>query len=231
MKKLVALLIVAPCAFANAVVAANYSTEATMSLQKDEGIYNVIVRVSKLVEQDGRVVEQLISQPRIKSSPGVPASLHSGLQPSDPNYANEENVTVDVSWPYPNESGTALCAVLVKYGDIIVSKSKLQLQIQGPGRIPLMVTPQEVDPKSVRVVDEKSKTFVLLEFTGKTKETVKKLANENYGNKFHIRGSQGTVTEGGLSFGIYQEIGMAVQYESKEEAERVARILRGEISK
>lgn len=228
MNKLSALLMVAACAFANAVVAATYSTEATMSLLKDEGTYNVVVRVSKLVEQDGKVVEQLISQPRIKSSPGVPASLHSGLQPSDPNYATDENVTVDVSWPYPNESGTALCAVLIKRGDTVVSKSKLQLQIQGPGRNPLVVTPQEVDPMSVRVVVEKSKTFVLLEFTGKTKEAVKKLANENYGNKFQIRDSQGTVTEGGLSFGTYKEIGMAVQYESKEKAERVARILRGE---
>jgi hypothetical protein len=73
MNKLIALLIASACAVAATAVAAAYSTEATMSLQKNEGTYNVVVRVSQLVERDGKVVEQLISQPRIKSSPGVPA--------------------------------------------------------------------------------------------------------------------------------------------------------------
>lgn len=199
-----------------------------MSLQKDEGTYNVAVRVSQLVERDGKVVEQLISQPRIKSAPGVPATLYTGSQPSNPNYANEDNVTVDVSWPYPKESGTALCAIVIKRGDKVVYKSRLQLQVEGSGRTPLIVTAQDVDPKSVRVVDEKSKTYVLLEFTGKTKEEVKTLANENYGNKVQVQDSQGRVTEGGLSFGTYKEIGMAVHYESKDAAEKVAGILRGE---
>jgi hypothetical protein len=140
-------------------------------------------------------------------------------------------VTVDVSWPYPNESGTALCAVVIKRGDKAVYKSRLQLQVEGPGRTPLIVAARDVDPKSVRVVDEKSTTYVLLEFTGKTKEEVKKLANENYGNKVQVRDSQGRVTEGGLSFGTYKEIGMALHYESKSEAEHVASILRGENSK
>lgn len=57
---------------------------------------------------------------------------------------------------------------------------------------------------------------------------MKKVANENYGNKVHVRDLQGRVTEGGLSFGTYKEIGMAVHYESKDEAGHVANILRGE---
>lgn len=228
MNKIIALLIIASCAVAATAVAATYSTEATMYFQKNEGTYKVFVRVSRLVEQDGKLKEQLIAEPRIQSAPGVPATLYSGLQPSHPNYANEENVTVDVSWPYPNESGLALCAVVIKRGDKIVSKSKLQLQIEGQGRTPLIVTAQDVDPRSVRVVDEKAKVIVLLEFTGKTKEEVKTVANENYGNKVHVRDLQGRVTEGGFSFGTYKEIGMAVHYESKDEAENVASILRGE---
>jgi hypothetical protein len=36
------------------------------------------------------------------------------------------------------------------------------------------------------------------------------------------------VTGGGLSFGTYKEIGMAVYYENKDEAGHVAGILRGE---
>src|SRR5204862_8170719 len=141
---------------------------------------------SLFVEEGGQLKEQLIAGPKILSAPGVPATLYSGLQPSNPNYANNENVTVDVSWPYPNESGAALCAVIIKRGDKIVSKAKFQLLVEGPGRTPLIVTAQDVDPKSVRVVDEKSQIYVLLEFHGKTKEEVKKVANENYGNQVQV---------------------------------------------
>ena len=56
----------------------------------------------------------------------------------------------------------------------------------------------------------------------------KKLANTNYGNKVQVRDSQGRVTGGGLSFGTYKEIGMAVYYENKDEAGQVAGILREE---
>ena len=231
MNKLIPLLMSCACAIATAAVAATYSTDATMSLQKDEGTYKVLVRVSQLVEQDGKITEQVISEPRIQSAPGVPATLYTGLQPSHPNYANAENVTVDVSWPYPHESGVALCAVTVRRGSAIVSKSKLQLNVEGPGRAPLLVTARDVDPKSVRVVEEKQSVYVLLEFTGKTKEAVKKIANENYGNKVQIRDPQGRLTGGGLSFGIYKEMGMAVFYETKDEAGHVAGILRGEDAK
>src|SRR5258706_16728 len=217
MKTLIALL--AACAVANTAVAATYSTEATMSLQKEEGTYKVVVRVSQLEERRGKLTEELIAAPRIQSAPGVPATLYAGLPASNPNYAKKENVTVDVSWPYPNESGIASCAITIKRGDQVVSKSKFQLQVEGPGRTPLILAAQDVNPKSVRVVDEKSEPYVLLEFTGKTGTEVKKLANENYGNKVYIRDLQGRVTEGGLAFGSYQKIGMAVQYATKGEAE------------
>jgi hypothetical protein len=153
------------------------------------------------------------------------------LQPADPDYANKENVSVDVSWPYPNESGTAFCAVTIKRGNEVVSKSKLQLKIEGPGRVALVVAAQDVDPKSVQVVDEKSLTYILLEFAGKTREEVKKLAIENYGNKVQIRDLQGRLTDGGLSFGTYHDTGMALHYKSRTEAEQVASLLRGKDSK
>ena len=91
-----------------------------MSLQKDDGTYYVVVRVSELTQRHGKTVERVISEPRIQSAPGVPATLYVGDK--------KENVTVDVSWPYPNESGTASCVVVVKHGDEVVSKSKLQLE-------------------------------------------------------------------------------------------------------
>ncbi len=227
MKKLTAILVATACAIASTAVAATYSTEATMSLQKDEGKFDVVVRVSRLLEQDGKLVEQLVAEPRIHSAPGVPATLYTGLQPANPDYASQENVTVDVSWPYPNESGTAFCVVIVKQGNEIVSKSRLQLKIEGPGRVPLVLAAQDVDPKSVQVVEEKGLTYILLEFAGKTREEVKKLAIENYGNKVQIRDSQGRLTEGGSSFGTYHETGMALHYDSRKEAKRVASLLRG----
>lgn len=230
-KKLIGLLITTACLAGSAVFAATYSTEATMSLHKEEGKLNVDVRVWRLVDQDGKLVEQLVSAPRVKTAPGLPASLYTGLQPADPDYANKENVSVDVSWPYPDESGTAFCAVTIKRGNEVVSKSKLQLKIEGPGRVPLVVAAQDIDPKSVQVVDEKSLPYVLLEFAGKTREEVKKLAVENYGNKVQIRDLQGRLTDGGLSFGTYHETGLALQYKSRTEAEQVASLLRGKDSK
>lgn len=231
MNKLIALLTLAGCALVTPVGAATYSTEATMSLQKEEGTYSVDVRVSHLSENNGKPSEQLIAQPRILSAPGVPASLYQGPKPHDVNYTKQENVTADVSWPYPNESGVALCSVVVKLGDTIVSKSKFQLKLDGPGRTPLIVRAEDIDPKSVRVEEKDKSCYVLLEFRAQTKEAVKKLANENYGNKVRIQDLQGGLTEGSLSFGTYKETGMALHCETKEAATRMANILRGENSK
>ncbi len=228
---LITLLVGATCLFGQRVVADSYSTDATMSLQKEEGTLNVDIQVSRLLEQDGKVVEQLVEAPRITTAPGVPATLHSGPQPDDPNYASKENVTVEVSWPYPNESGVAFCAITVQRASEIVSKSRLQLKIEGPGRTPLIVAAREVNPTSVRVAEEHSQVYLLLEFAGKTKEEVKKLAVENYGNKVRILDAKGGLTEGGLAFGTYHEIGMALHYSSKNEAERVASLLRREAAK
>ena len=79
--------------------------------------------------------------------------------------------------------------------------------------------------------EKEYKTFVLLEFAHKTKEEVKKLAIENYGNKVQLRDSDGHLMEGGRAFGKYNEIGMALDCESEDDATQVARFLRGEKSK
>jgi hypothetical protein len=228
MQKFIVICVAAAFAVAPVTIAATYCTDATMSLQKEEGIYNVVVRVSELIEKDGKVTERLIGEPRIQSSPGVPATLRSGVEPGDPNYSHEENLIVDVSWPYPNESGTAFCTVVIRRGDSIVSKSRLQLKIEGSGRVPLILAVNDVNPDSVKVTEEKSENYVLLEFAGKTRQEVKKLAADNYGNKVQIRDPQGRLTEGGLSFGTYHEIGLTLQCKSENEAKHVASIFRGE---
>jgi hypothetical protein len=128
MKKTI-LLIATAWVLATTAVAATYSTEATITQQKDKGIYLVDVRVLQLKQQNGKITERLIARPRIDSAPGVPASSYSGLQPSQSNYQNKENVTLDVSWPEAGQSGFAICNVTVRRGGKIVSKSKLKVEV------------------------------------------------------------------------------------------------------
>jgi hypothetical protein len=130
MKNLLILLIATACAVAATAATANYSTEATITQQKEKGRFLVEVRVSQLVEQDGNVTEHLIARPRIDSAPGVPASLYSGLSPSHPNYDKEENVTVDVSWPEAGMRGFAICDVTVKLGNKVVSRSRMKMEVE-----------------------------------------------------------------------------------------------------
>ena len=130
MKTFIAILVAAASAAASTAVAANYFTEATMTRQPDKDTYEVVVRVSHLVEQDGKVTEELIDQPKVTSSPGVPASLHSGLQPSDPDYATTENVSVDVSWPEVGKRDFAVCTVVIRLGDRLVSKTRLKVTVE-----------------------------------------------------------------------------------------------------
>ena len=130
MKRFIALLFAA-AAVTTTCVAATYSTEATITQQKDKGSYLVDVRVLLLVEQVGQLAEHLVARPRIESAPGVPASLYQGPQPSQPNYQKEENVSVDVSWPEAGKGGFAVCSVTVKIGNKVVSKSKFKMEIDG----------------------------------------------------------------------------------------------------
>jgi hypothetical protein len=81
--KLIALLLMTGCLTVSKGSAASYSTDATVSLQKDEGTLSVDVRVSRLVEKNGRSKEQLVAAPKIRTAPGVPATLYTGLQPTD----------------------------------------------------------------------------------------------------------------------------------------------------
>ncbi len=130
MNKLITRLVATACMAASTAVAASYSTEATMTRQKDKGTYEVVVRVSKLAEQNGKIIEELIEQPKITSAPGVPASLYCGVQPSDRDYKKRENVGVDVSWPEAGKQDFAVCTVVVKVGDRIVSKTKTRVAVE-----------------------------------------------------------------------------------------------------
>ena len=101
-----------------------------MTRQKDKGTYVVLVRVSQVVQRDGKAAEELVAQPKIVSAPGVPASLFTGPQPSNPDYGTRETVDVDVSWPEAGQKGFAVCEVTVKLGGQVVCKSKTQVAVE-----------------------------------------------------------------------------------------------------
>src|SRR5688572_25513504 len=98
MRKHIALLFASFTAVGSAL-AASYSTEATMTPTKANNQCEVVVRVSQLVERDGKMKEEVISAPRILTNFGTPGSLYVGLQPGSADYHKEDNVSVDVSWP------------------------------------------------------------------------------------------------------------------------------------
>ena len=227
---IVVLLSIAFIAFSHATTAASYSTEATITPLADKGQYKVDVIVSRLVQQNGRLVEEVVARPRLESNQGCAASFYQGPAAGTPGYGTQDSFKVDVSWPYPNESGAAFCTVLVKHGDTVVSKSKLQLQIAGPGRVPLTLSAQNVDPNSVQVSMDKSTAYVLLKFAGKTDGEARKMTIDNFGNQVQIRNASGQivdVVDGGHVAGAYNGIGLAVPYDSAEEAQRVAGVLNG----
>jgi hypothetical protein len=128
MRNLITIPVVAICALACTASAANYSTEANMTRQKDKGTYEVVVRVSRLVERNGTVGEELVTRPCILSAPGVPGSIYVG--PQDSEYAKKESVSVDVSWPEAGKSDFAVCTVTVKLGEKIVSKTKTKVMVE-----------------------------------------------------------------------------------------------------
>ena len=219
--------ITAAAFLSHAAIAAPYLTEATITPLPDKGQYQVDVRISRLIDEGGKQVEKLLSKPRILSGVGCPASFYEGPDPANPEYRNQDNVRVDVSWPYPKESGLAYCTVTIKHGDELESESKMQLKITGPGRAPLVLSPRVVAGKSVRVVTDKSRgrAYVVLEFDGKIPQEARAMAIENLGNKVQIQDASGNLVGTGFISGTYKDIGLSLSYNSEDEARHVARVL------
>lgn len=136
MKKLIAVLVVSISTFVATAADTTYLTEATITPRAptrgaDTNLCEVVVRVMKLVEQDGKVTEELVSEPKLLVGRGDNHSSFTGLcPPTHPNYQKEENVTVDVFCPKSGDTGFASCTVTVKRGDKVVSKSKLKVKVE-----------------------------------------------------------------------------------------------------
>jgi hypothetical protein len=127
--KNITFLILGICTLAITASAVPYSIDATITPQKNKGQYQVVVHVSKLIEQNGKLIEKLICTPKVTSGFGGAASLYQGLTPNNPDYLNQENVSVDVFYPKSGNSDFASCVVTVKRGDEVVAKSNLRLKI------------------------------------------------------------------------------------------------------
>ena len=122
-------LIVAATVAVTSVSAASYSTEMILSLNASKSQYEVAGTVSKLIEHDGEVTEEVIAHPKVISSPGSPGSFYVGEDRFSKNWQIEENITMDVSWPKQAKGGFAICTIIVKRGDTIVSKSTMRVQL------------------------------------------------------------------------------------------------------
>ena len=129
MKALIALAIAGTIAVASCKAADSYSMEATVTLHKETNQYEAAARVCKLVDRRTKQAEEVISRPKVVSTRGTPGSFYVGSGPSDPNYRKSENVTMDVTWPNEGERNIATCTIIVKRGDSVLAKSKMQVSV------------------------------------------------------------------------------------------------------
>ncbi len=108
----------------------SYSMGATITLHKETKQYEVFAQVCKLVDRRSGQTEEVIARPRTDSALGAPATFYVGSSPSEPAYRKSENVTMDVDWPKEGENNSATCTIVVKRGNKLVAKSKLQVSVQ-----------------------------------------------------------------------------------------------------
>jgi hypothetical protein len=127
MKNIIAVFLVVMSVFTVVAADVSYSTVAAMTLKKDQrgDEYQVVVQVSKLIEQDGKTVEIPISTPRMLAPVGQKASCFVGSD--DPA---KENVSVETFWPEKDSGdGFVSCTITVKREGQILSKSTMRLKM------------------------------------------------------------------------------------------------------
>jgi hypothetical protein len=107
----------------------SYSIEATITPLRHEGQYEAVARVCRLVDRNGVQTEELLSKPRIVSSAGETGSFYVGPDRNNSNYKKVENISMQVVWPKENQPGAAICTIVVKRGDKIVTRSRMQITL------------------------------------------------------------------------------------------------------
>ena len=84
------------------------------------------INISALTEQAGRTTETLISSPRVLANRGQIASCFTGSK--DPK---AENISVEVFCPLKSARDFASCAVTVRQGNELLSRSVMKLKLDG----------------------------------------------------------------------------------------------------
>jgi hypothetical protein len=107
----------------------SYSIEATITPLRDGRQYEATARICRLVDQNGIQRQELLSNPRILSTMGEPGSFYVGPDRKSSNYKKIENIAMQVDWPQGGQEGFAVCTIVVKRGDKVISKSKTQVMV------------------------------------------------------------------------------------------------------
>ena len=131
----VAPLLLTGCAHQRATVATAYSTEATLLRIPGGSSYWLLMWVSRLTEEHGRMAETVIARPCRTIEPGVPEMpLYPDLKATgsfpfarrtvDSPNTPEEEVSVIVVWE-GEQRDIPVCSVTIKLQEKIVSKTKI----------------------------------------------------------------------------------------------------------
>ena len=124
MRTLIAVVFATICAVASGAGPLPFSTDSTIKASGEPGSYELAVRISNYVKRHGKFEEETIEWPKMKFSRGVPASLRCGL---GPKYPKNGVVDIEVSWPEAETVGWAVCTITFRFGDQVVSKSRIQI--------------------------------------------------------------------------------------------------------
>ena len=128
---LVASLTAASALAASSSTESPITTDAMITLNKNQGTYEVVVWVAQAVEKDGVVTHPVIAKPKVQGVFGTPATVYSGLQTTHKDYQQGINVTVNVFWPEAGKSGRGFWNVTVRRGDKVVAKSQMHMEVDG----------------------------------------------------------------------------------------------------
>ncbi len=102
-----------------------FSTETSVAFDADSQTCLVIARVSELVEEDGKVVESLISAPRLTAVLGKQASIWD-------KRPDGLGVRADVFWPESGTDKPASFTITLRFESKVLSRSTFKLNLKKP---------------------------------------------------------------------------------------------------
>lgn len=121
MKKIITFLFGSTLALSAIAANVSYSIETTTTLGKDKQQYLVTARISRISEQDGKITETLIQQPRVSTTLGSNAQMTVGSCVPKAN-VDALGISMDVFSPKTvNDYGW--CIITITEDGHVLSKS------------------------------------------------------------------------------------------------------------